>query len=148
MEKNEGLVGLKMLRKQKRLNQLKVALDLTAEWENAVGSDSLVQGCIVVRKAFLEANMNEVVKFLEEYKASIEFVNQNPAEASEMVVALGIYTGAAAVAAKAIPSCNSVYMDGAEMKAALSAFLATMFDFKAASVGGALPGDDFYFIAQ
>lgn len=127
---------------------LTVALDLTAEWETAVGSDSLVQGCIVVRKAFLEAHTNEVVKFLEEYKASIDFVNQSPAEASETVVALGIYTGAAAVAAKAIPSCNIVYVDGAEMKAALSAFLETMFAFKPASVGGALPADDFYFIAK
>ena len=33
MEKNEGLVGLKMLRKQKRLNQLKVALDLNISRE-------------------------------------------------------------------------------------------------------------------
>ncbi len=125
---------------------LTVALDLTAEWKNAVGSDSLVQGCIVVRTEFLEAHPNEVVKFLEEYKSSIEFVNQNPAEASEMVVELGIYTGAAPVAAKAIPSCNIVYMDGVAMQDALSAFLETMYNFKAESVGGALPGDDFYFI--
>ena len=125
---------------------LTVALDLTAEWKNAVGSDSLVQGCIVVRNEFLEAHPNEVIKFLEEYKESIEFVNQNPTEASEMVVELGIYAGAAAVAAKAIPSCNIVYMDGDAMKVALSAFLKTMFDFKPASVGGALPADDFYFI--
>ncbi len=125
---------------------LTVALDLTSEWEKAVGSDSLVQGCIVVRNEFLNAHTAEVLKFMEEYKASIEFVNANPAEASEMVVALEIYTGAAPVAAKAIPSCNIVYIDGAEMKTALSAFLETMFDFKAASVGGALPADNFYFI--
>ena len=125
---------------------LTVALDLTAEWKNAVGSDSLVQGCIVVRNEFLSAHPNEVVKFLEEYKASIEFVNQNPTEASEMVVELGIYTGAAAVAAKAIPSCNIVYMDGNAMKTALSAFLETMYGFMPASVGGALPADNFYFI--
>ena len=125
---------------------LRLALDLTAEWKTAVGSDSLVQGCIVVRNEFLQAHPNEVIKFLEEYKASIEFVNQNPTEASEMVVALGIYTGAAPVAAKAIPSCNIVYVDGAEMKTALSAFLETMYNFKAASVGGALPADDFYFV--
>lgn len=125
---------------------LTVALDLTKEWETATGSDSLVQGCIVVRNEFLNAHMNEVVKFLEEYKASIDFVNQNPTEASEMVVKLGIYTGAAAVAAKAIPSCNIVYIDGEAMQDALSAFLETMYHFKPASVGGALPEDDFYFI--
>jgi NitT/TauT family transport system substrate-binding protein len=127
---------------------LNVALDLTAEWKNAVGSDSLVQGCVVVRTEFLKAHPLEVNKFLEEYKSSIEFVNQNPTEAAEMVVELGIYAGAAAVAAKAIPSCNIVYMDGENMKTALSAFLETMYGFNAASVGGALPGDDFYYINQ
>ena len=127
---------------------LNVALDLTAEWKNAVGSDSLVQGCVVVRTEFLKAHPIEVNKFLEEYKSSIEFVNQNPTEAAEMVVELGIYAGAAAVAAKAIPACNIVYMDGENMKTALSAFLETMHGFNAASVGGALPGDDFYYINQ
>ncbi len=125
---------------------LNIALDLTEEWKNAIGSDSLVQGCIVVRTEFLNAHKAEVLKFLEEYKASIDFINQNPTEASEMVVELGIYEGAATVAAKAIPSCNIVYMDGQNMKAALSGYLSTMFDFKAESVGGALPKDDFYFI--
>ena len=33
MEKNEGLIGLKKLRKQKNLNQLKVALDLNISRE-------------------------------------------------------------------------------------------------------------------
>ena len=125
---------------------LKIALDLTQEWKNAVESDSLVQGCVVVRTEFLNQHKTEILKFLEEYKASIEYINQNPAEAGEMVVDLGIYTGAAAVATKAIPSCNIVYMDGVAMKDALSAFLNIMFDFKPASIGNALPNEDFYFI--
>ena len=33
MEKNNGLLGLKMIRKQKNLNQLKVALDLNISRE-------------------------------------------------------------------------------------------------------------------
>lgn len=33
MKKNEGLIGLKLMRKQKRLNQLKVALDLNISRE-------------------------------------------------------------------------------------------------------------------
>ena len=105
----------------------------------------LAMGCIVVRKAFLEAHTNEVVKFLEEYKASIDFVNQSPAEASEMVVALGIYTGAAAVAAKAIPSCNIVYMDKADMAVALDVFFAKLYSVNPASVGGTLPDSNIYY---
>ena len=33
MKENEGLVGLRLIRKQKRLNQLKVALDLNISRE-------------------------------------------------------------------------------------------------------------------
>lgn len=124
---------------------LRVALDLTNEWSQNKGTASLVQGCIVVRTAFLEEHPAEVAKFLEEYKASIEFLNANVAEAATMVVDLGIYAGAAAVAEKAIPKCNIVYMDGEEMQTALSAFLEVMYDVAPASVGGALPNTDFYY---
>ena len=124
---------------------LRVALDLTAEWTTAMGSNSLVQGCIVVRTEFLEAHPAEVAKFLEEYKASIEFLNENVAEAATLVVDLGIYAGAAPIAQKAIPKCNVTYMDGADMEAALSTFLATLFEIAPASVGGALPASDFYY---
>lgn len=124
---------------------LRVALDLTNEWTTAMGSNSLVQGCIVVRTAFLEEHPAEVAKFLEEYKASIEFLNQNVAEAAALVVDLGIYAGAAPVAEKAIPKCNITYVDGEEMKTALSTFLATLFEIAPASVGGKLPDDGLYY---
>lgn len=124
---------------------LRVALDLTDEWTDAMGSNSLVQGCIVVRTAFLEEHPAEVNKFLEEYKASIEYLNANVAEAANMVVYLGIYAGAAAIAQKAIPKCNITYMDGDKMESALTAFLSALYEINPASVGGKLPENDFYY---
>ena len=52
----------------------------------------------------------------------------------------------APIAEKAIPYCNITYMDGEDMKAALSGYLQVLFDQNEASVGGKLPGDDFYYI--
>ena len=124
---------------------LRAALDLTAEWSKNGEQSSLVQGCIVVRTAFLEEYPEEVAKFLEEYRSSIEFLNNNVAEASAMVVDLGIYTGAAAVAEKAIPKCNIVYMDGEQMQAALSSFIEVMYGVAPASIGGKLRADEFYY---
>lgn len=124
---------------------LRVALDLTNEWIDAMGSNSLVQGCIVVRTAFLEEHPAEVNKFLEEYKASIEFLNANVADAANMVVDLGIYAGAAAIAQKAIPQCNITYMDGEQMETALSAFLTKLHEINPQAVGGKLPESDFYY---
>lgn len=120
---------------------LTTALDITAEWDKHFAVGSLVQGCVVARKEFVKKNPNEVAKFLEEYKASIDFVTEKPAEAAEMIVAAGIFAKAP-VAAKAIPKCNLTFMSGAQMKAAMQTFLAAM---PAASIGGKLPADDFYF---
>ena len=120
---------------------LTTALDLTVEWDKYFAEGSLVQGCIVARRAFVEQHPDEVAKFLEEYEASITFALENAADAAQMIANAGIF-GQAPVAQKALPHCNLCYLDGAEMKAAMQAFLAEM---PLASVGGALPADDFYY---
>ena len=127
---------------------LTIALDLTAEWNNKAENSSLVQGCVVVRTEFLEAHEKEVIEFLEEYESSVSYVNTNTDEVSELVVSLGIYEGASAVAKKAIPKCNVKYVDGYEMKDALSGFLVAMAEVNAKSIGGKLPDDNFYFITK
>ncbi|MDF2821970.1 MAG: transporter substrate-binding protein [Clostridiales bacterium] len=56
---------------------VKIALDMTEEWEKATGEDasSLVMGSIIVRSEFLEKNKAVVDSFLKEYSASTEYVN-------------------------------------------------------------------------
>ena len=49
------------------------------------------------------------------------------------------------MAEKAIPYCNITYIDGARMKTGLTGYLNVLFDMNPASVGGKLPGDDFYY---
>ena len=51
----------------------------------------------------------------------------------------------AALAQKAIPSCGLTFVTGAEMKTGLSGYLQVMIDANPKSVGGALPGDNFYY---
>ena len=124
---------------------LAVALDLTAEWDAVCSVGTLVQGCVVVRKAFAEAHPAEVAKFLEEYEASINYLSEDTAAAAQMIVDAGIFAQAP-VAQKAIPKCNLCFIAGADMEPALSAFLTIMHGVAAPSVGGAVPGSDFYYI--
>jgi len=49
------------------------------------------------------------------------------------------------VAEKALPYCNIVCITGSEMKEKLSGYLQVLSDAEPASVGGALPGEDFYY---
>ena len=123
---------------------LKVALDLTEEWEKATdGASILTMGCLVVRRDFAEEHKEAFDAFLDDYKASMEYVNANPAEAA--VISGEVDLIPAAVAEKAIPECNIVYVDGAEMKEKLPGFLQILYDANPQSVGGAMPGDDFYY---
>lgn len=124
---------------------LQVALDLTAEWDKVSAPGSLVQGCVVVRKAFAEGNADAVATFLQEYGASIEGMTADIEGTAAKIEANGIFTKAA-VAAKAIPNCNVCFITGSEMQTALSEFLNIMFEVAPASVGGSIPGDDFYCI--
>ncbi len=120
------------------------AMDLTAEWNKVSTKDSLVQGCIVVRRAFLEEYPEAVETFLNEYKASIEYLSTDIDSASQMIVDNGIFTNAA-IAKKALPNCNVCFLDGAAMKSAMETYLGILYGIAPASVGGKLPADDFYY---
>ncbi len=123
--------------------KLTVASDLTVEWEKAYGEGTLMQGCIVVRTEWAEANPQELEKLLTSYQASISFTNDHPKEASELIASLGIFPQAA-VAEKAIPNCNIVYIDGEQMAAALDTFFNTLYKINPAAVGGKLPDSGIY----
>ena len=128
---------------QGQVENLRVALDLTKEWNALDNGSMFITAGLIVRKDFAEKNPEVFQAFLNEYKASTEYVNQNPAEAAQLVEYYGIVK--AAVAEKAIPHCNITYIEGEEMKTALSGYLQVLFDMNPAAVGGKLPGEDFYY---
>lgn len=122
----------------------KIALDVTAEWDKVSTDSKLMMGCIIVRNEYLEANPKTVEQFLADYKASIEAVNADVPAAAALCEQYKIIP-AAAVAEKAIPKCNIVYMEGADMKSGLEGYLKVLFDANPASIGGAMPAADFYY---
>lgn len=127
-------------------DSLQMVSDLTQEWKKT-GNGTLVTGVTVVKKDFAAANPDLVDEFLDEHEDSAEFANENVEAAAELVVSYGIIENAA-VAAKALPKCNITYLDEEEMKAALSGYLQVLYDQNPESVGGALPGDDFYYMDE
>lgn len=128
---------------------LRIALDLTAEWDalQGEGGSSLVTGVTITTKDFLEEHEAVVQDFMAEHEASAAYTNENPAEAAELIAGLEI-VAKAAIAEKAIPYCNITYIDGQEMEDALAGYLQVLCDMEPSSVGGSLPAEDFYYIAQ
>ena len=123
----------------------KTLFDMTEEWDKIAGGDStLMMGCVIVRNAFLQANPGAVELFLQEYAASIEKAQSDVEGTAALCEQYGLIPKAA-LAQKAIPSCGLTFVTGAEMKTGLSGYLQVMFDANPKSVGGALPGDNFYY---
>ena len=120
----------------------RVAIDITAEWEKVTG-ETLVTGVIVANTAWLKENGAAFRTFLAEYKDSTAFATEHVDEAAELVEHFDIFK--AAIAKQAIPQCNIVCYTGTEMKKAVSDYLKVLFDANPKAVGGALPGDDFYY---
>ena len=131
---------------QTKFDDLRIAMDLTAEWDALDNGSQLCTAGLVIRTAFAEEHPEAVAAFLAEYADSTAWVNDNVSEAAQLVGQYDIVD--AAVAEKAIPYCNIVCLTGDEMKAAVSGYLTVLYDQNPKSVGGALPGDAFYYGAQ
>ncbi len=127
--------------------KVRILVALEDIWSQVSGGKSLVQGCLVARKEFIEAHKNELDAFLADYAASIQYVNDNPKEASQIIAANGIIPKAP-LAEKAIPRCNIAYLDGAEMQAAMDEFFKVLFAANPASVGGKIPDAGLYYFAK
>lgn len=128
---------------QTKSEGVNVVLDLNEEWASINNGSALVTGVVIARTEFIEAYPAAVNEFLNEYSSSVEYVNDNTADAAQLIGKFDIVP--AAVAEKALPSCNIVFISGTEMKEKLSGYLGVLFESAAAAVGGALPGDDFYY---
>ena len=132
---------------QTKAEDIRVALDLTAEWDalqaDAENPSAMITGVAVARTAFIEENPDAVAQFMADYAESVKFVQENNEEAASLIGQFDIFE--AGPAQKALPYCNIVFIDGEDMKTRLSGYLAALLEQDPAAVGGAAPGEDFYY---
>ncbi len=129
---------------------MQTVIDVTEAFESAAakaGNENMVlsMGCVIVRRAFAEQNPEKVSAFLDAYSASVAMVNGDPAAAGELVQKHGVMPKAA-VAARAIPNCHIVFVEGEAVRAQVEPLYQVLLAANPASIGGALPGDDFYYV--
>lgn len=126
---------------------IRTALDLTEEWDRVQETQeiksSLLTGVVVARTEFVEENPEAVEDFMDNYEASVNYVNKNTQEAAKLVGQYDIV--AEEVAKTALPECNIVFIDGSEMKEKLSGYLEVLKEQNPEAVGGEVPGDEFYY---
>lgn len=148
---NEGSVAMLpqpfVTTAQMKQPNVRVALDMNAEWDRVQeGSDhpsAMLTGVVVARTAFIEENPDAVNAFLDAYKESVAFANENIEETAALIGQYDIVTEE--VAKVALPYCGITYIDGEDMQTRLSGYLQVLIDQDPSSVGGALPDEDFYY---
>ena len=122
-------------------NNYYIALNLSTEWDK-ISDHGLAMGCIAVNASFAESCEASLVDFLNEYEASINYVNntENLDSSAQMIVDATILPNAV-VAKSALGNLygSIVYQDGDEMKSTLKSF----YD----AIGLAQPKDSFYYSA-
>ena len=131
---------------QNQLEDLRVALDLTREWDALDNGSALITGVAAARRSFVEEHPMAVAQFLNGYAASVAWVNENVSDAAALIGAADIVP--APVAEKALPYCNIVCVSGDELSAILPGYLSVLHEAAPESVGGALPESDFYYLAD
>lgn len=121
---------------------LRVALDLTAEWDK-VSDSQLVTGVTVVRTQYAQEHPDVVEAFLQEYAQSVRTANTDLDCTAALCEQQGV-VAKAAIAKKALPACNIVCRTGDEMQKDVSAYLSVLCAADPAAVGGKLPDEGFY----
>ena len=84
---------------------------MTEEWEKVAPAGSLVQGCVIARKEFIDAHKAEINAFLDEYKASVGIIETDIDKAANYIVSAGIIPKAP-LAKAALPNCNIIFKEG------------------------------------
>ena len=123
---------------------ISISFSLEEEWQLTTGGLGMVTGVTVVRNDFLKAHPEAVKTFIKEHGESVNAANSDLDTTASLVVANEII-GKEPLAKKAIPFCNVVCMTGDSVKNNLAPYLEVLYNSDPKSVGGKLPGDEFYY---
>jgi NitT/TauT family transport system substrate-binding protein len=119
-----------------------VLLDYQNIWQALTGLENYPITVLVVSSAFAEAHPAQLALALEMVEGSIDWVNNNPSEAAQVIEELQILT--AALAEPSIPSCNLVYIPAQDAFESLDMYFNILQGFDYTSIGGAIPDETFY----
>ena len=122
---------------------VKPVVALTEEWE-ALAGGRMPGNVLAVRKSYAEENAEELAKLLSAHEAGTFAAQADPEATAQRIARYGMIDKAT-VAREALPQCRLVCASGEEMKNVLSGYLEALYSVNESSVGGELPGDDFYF---
>jgi len=123
-------------------------LDLDQEWRK-ITADSIpfAQTALLVRKELAERSPGLVNEYLSLLNRSIMWVNQNPVQASRLIVQYEVLPDTS-LARKSIPRCNLRYAQAYKEMKGINEYLKVFYNFNPLIIGGKLPDEKFYYKEQ
>ena len=118
-------------------------IDLDSLWRQKTGLESYPMSLLVISKKFAASHPEAVKALSAAYAESIRKAIADPAATGRIAESLDLGM-TAAVAKIAIPSSAYVYIPAPEARKSIEAFLGLFLSFDAQSIGGRLPGSEFY----
>lgn len=150
-----GICDLAMLPEPKvtaalmKNTDLRAALDVTELYNETARSNGeesvLSMGCVITTQKVIDEHPEGIRALIDAYGISVENVNGSVSKSAERMAEKGIIPKAQ-IAMQAIPRCHIVFITGTEMKELIRPFFEMLYESDPRAVGGALPGDDLYYI--
>jgi len=128
-----------------QIDGLRLALDLTEEWDRVQQDYSLIMSVVLARREFVENNPNAIAVLMEEYADSIAFMTNNISDGAQLAADFGLIPNTA-IGEAALPRTHLVFMTGEEMRRNLTGFYTVLYNAEPASIGGELVGESFFFM--
>ncbi|MDE6593642.1 MAG: ABC transporter substrate-binding protein [Oscillospiraceae bacterium] len=126
----------------KQNDAIQIWLSLTDEW-NKVSDTPLITGVTIAQKKAVSRNWGAFHIFLDEYAASVDYVNANNDEAAALIGGYDII--AEPVAKVALPLCNITLLRDDEMINAVNGYWNVLFEADPTAVGGTVPDREAFY---
>ena len=120
-----------------------VLFDIQEEWRNVTGLGNFPQASL-----FMKSELANDTAFVDELLAKLnqndDWIVQNPAEAKAAIQSVGSNL-AVNLSSAIIQRCNINTVSATDAKSEILAYLNVLYQFNPDFVGGAVPGDDFFY---
>jgi NitT/TauT family transport system substrate-binding protein len=124
--------------------QMRVLLDFQESWKEVTGSErSYPQTVFLARRPAVELAPDHFWRLMDRIGDSLSFALRDPAETARLTAESEVGLPAA-VTESAIPRLNIEYQDATEAREEIQEYLRVLYEFNPRSVGGEMPGEEFY----
>ena len=125
-----------------------IVLDIQEAWQDASNStDTYPQASLVAKSSFIKNNKGFIKDMLEEIDESSSWILENVSSLKDILESHGSTAGTT-YTLTSLQRCNIRLVAGSSMKESVHDFLQSLYDVVPNSIGGKLPDDDFYYLAN